>query len=598
MRNRLVLSLLLILGLLNSVFALDAHAGGVVTITDRFGSTTDPGTLAWALNGGGTVTFDCDGTITVTPAIQINADTIIDATGRNIILSGNNTNSVFVVLAEKKLDLIGLTITGGAVYGGVRNVGGIVTINSCLISGNTSMYGGGIKNENWSPSSVGRMTITNTIVSDNTAHSDGANAFGGGIYNDGTMTLTDSTVTRNSATTITGNASTGGIHNIKNSDLLGAGSMTLTNCTVSANTAKNNGGINNTSGQLTLLNSMVVENQSTTGDAGGIFNNRGSVILTNSSLSDNTTTHRGGGMYSYGGTIIIENSTVSNNHSDDVGGGIQTAVEATLEIRNSTISGNSATNRGGSLESFGGLVTITNSTLSGNSANQGGGIYNYAPLNLNHVTFSGNSAVEGANLYIVHDSIRSATQMTNTLIANALTSSNCAGNPLFITDNGYNLADDGTCNLTNPTSKPNTAALINPTLANNGGYTDTHALLDGSPCIDAIPCGTNGCGGSILTDQRGISRPQGNGCDIGAFELVCETDTEPPVAREAQANPNPAKTNTIITLTAKIDDSTTGGSTIASAKYRVDDGSWMPMRAEDGVFDTSVETVRNCSKIN
>lgn len=62
-------------------------------------------------------------------------------------------------------------------------------------------------------------------------------------------------------------------------------------------------------------------------------------------------------------------------------------------------------------------------------------------------------------------------------------------------------------------------------LADNGGPTRTHALLSGSPAMDAIPQGTNGCGTTFAEDQRGVDRPQGGGangtaaCDIGPFEL-------------------------------------------------------------------------------
>lgn len=519
MWKRNFIGLFLILGLLGGGFALDAYAGGVVTVCNRFGSELEEGTLSWALAGGGTVTFNCNGTIIVAPEIRIEADTRIDATGRNVVLSGGNANSVFWIWAEKKLDLIGLTITKGAVYGGVRNIGGTVTLNNCVISGSTSMYGSGIRNENWSPtSSVGIMTLTNTIVSDNTAD------FGAGIYNAGNMTLTDSTVTRNSATNNFG----GGILNHTD------GSLTLINSIVSDNTAVGHGGgIYNNGGELILRNSIVSGNTSETHSGGGISyccEPNGATTIIDSVISDNTA-ESCGGIHGYGGIYTIENSTVSNNHARDVGGGICSTVDAEFTITNSTISGNSAaaTDRGGGIFSSGGPMTITNSTLSGNSASQGGGIYNYAPLTLTHVTFCGNSASEGSNLYVVNHASVTA-QITNTLIANGLMSSNCGGNIDYITDGGYNLDDDDTCNLTSLTSLPNTNPLLDGVLANNGGLTETHALLEDSPAIDCIPSGINGCGGNITTDQRGIVRPQGDGCDIGAYELVLVSGNQAPTA--------------------------------------------------------------------
>jgi len=511
------------------------HAAGVVTDCSKFGTTIEEGTLAWALDGGGDVDFACNGTIIVEPEIRIETDTVIDSNGFDVVLSGNNKNSVFWVREEKNLDLLGLKITKGAAYGAVRNLGGSVNIDNCVISESTAMYGGGIRNENWMNTYIGTMTLTNTIVSNNTAYSSISNSIGGGIYNFGIMTLTACIVKENSARTDTGSASGGGIVNgSENSALPGTGSLTLINCTVFDNTALNYGGIWNM-GKLTLQSSSVVGNSATNGNAGGIFNNQnGKVTIINSKISGNTSfggvyLSHGGGIYSYGGTISIENSAVSNNHSDDVGGGISTSVDATLEVSNSTISGNSCNDRGGGISSFGGQATITNSTLSGNNSFQGGGIYNYAPLTLNYVTFSGNSAKEGSNLYVVNNT-RAVTEMSNSLITNGLTSSNCfcPGDwSLYLTDGGYNLADDDSCYLTDPSSMPLTDPLLDPILKNNGGLTETHALMAGSDAIDAIPYGVNGCGDTITTDQRGIIRPQGDGCEIGAYEIeYYDTDND------------------------------------------------------------------------
>lgn len=541
-----------------------------------------PRNLSGGARGGGGITFACGGTITVVPQIQIELDdTSIDANGQEVILSGGNTNSVFWVSVGKKLDLSGLTITGAAVYGGVRNIGGTVTLTDCLVTGNTANYGGGIRNEN-STGFVGTMTLTNTIVSGNSVSD-----FGGGIYNAGKMTLTNSTVLANTATN-----GVGGIHNIKNSELPDAGSITLTNSTVSDNIGGSSGGIFNNGGQLTLLSSTVSRNSATSddsGNGGGIgycCSSTGTVTLTNSTVSDNSATRRGGGIRAYDGTITIENSTISNNHSDWIGGGIQISVDATLTITNSTISGNSANERGGGIESFGGPVTITNSTLSGNTAGTtGGGIYNSAPLTLTHVTFSGNSASQGSSLYVVNNTV-AATQIANTLIATSSAVGNCVDGLNLITDAGYNLSSDGTCNLTSGSStNPN----LGP-LAENGGPTQTHALLAGSLAIDRIPIGINGCD-SGATDQRGVARPQGLGCDSGAYEVAVVIDALSPTVSNVAATPNPVFANANVTLTATLDDTTTGNSNIASAEYRVGDGTWMPMSAADGVFNSPLESV-------
>jgi hypothetical protein len=87
------------------------------------------------------------------------------------------------------------------------------------------------------------------------------------------------------------------------------------------------------------------------------------------------------------------------------------------------------------------------------------------------------------------------------------------------TSHGYNLDSDGSCQLTAPTDLPGTDPRLGP-LQDNGGPTLTHALLPGSPALDAIPWGVNGCGTSLIGDQRWQARPEaGEGaCDIGAYE--------------------------------------------------------------------------------
>jgi hypothetical protein len=103
-------------------------------------------------------------------------------------------------------------------------------------------------------------------------------------------------------------------------------------------------------------------------------------------------------------------------------------------------------------------------------------------------------------------------------VANSTQGGNCgAFDP--ITDAGYNIEDADTCGFSAANnSKPSTDPKLASSLANNGGPTKTIALLKGSPALNAIPEATNGCGTEITTDQRGVSRPQGKGCDIGAFE--------------------------------------------------------------------------------
>jgi CSLREA domain-containing protein len=206
------------------------------------------------------------------------------------------------------------------------------------------------------------------------------------------------------------------------------------------------------------------------------------------------------------------------NAANAFGGAIFNA--GTVEVTNSTFSGNSADDGiGGAIfNSSGALLTLTNSTFSGNSASLGGGIFNDpdpGTVEVTNSTFSGNSANDqGGGIFN-----RWTATLKNTIVTNSPSGGNCANLFGTLTDGGYNIDDGTTCGFsTANNSLPSTNPKLADNLANNGGPTKTIALKKGSPAINAIPEGTNGCGTLITTDQRGVSRPQGSRCDIGAFE--------------------------------------------------------------------------------
>jgi uncharacterized repeat protein (TIGR01451 family) len=127
-----------------------------------------------------------------------------------------------------------------------------------------------------------------------------------------------------------------------------------------------------------------------------------------------------------------------------------------------------------------------------------------------------------------------------TVIAeNAILAANTGASPncVFVSDGGYNLDDGSSCNFSSVNhSLSNINPLLDP-LQDNGGATRTMALEPGSPAIDAIPPSVNGCGTTITTDQRGISRPQGSGCDIGAFEFVPPSGADLSITKSGAPNP-------------------------------------------------------------
>jgi hypothetical protein len=273
------------------------------------------------------------------------------------------------------------------------------------------------------------------------------------------------------------------------------------------------GGIYNFDGTLTL-NGTTVSGNSVTGNAangGGIANDLDRPLTLNDSIvSDNTADGGGGGIIN-SGALSLNNSVISGNRASS-GGGIVSNGTRELILNNSTISSNVATVGEGGGISIGvmGLTTLTNSTISGNIASTGGAIFGFAySVTINATTIVGNSS--GINFSSLFFSM-STLSLRNSLLANA--GANCSG-PLTSSD--YNLSSDASCmSLTQPHDMNNINPLIGP-LAGNGGPTQTHALLSGSPALNRIPAVGANC---PATDQRGVARPQGLGCDIGAYEAV------------------------------------------------------------------------------
>jgi hypothetical protein len=211
------------------------------------------------------------------------------------------------------------------------------------------------------------------------------------------------------------------------------------------------------------------------------------------------------------GKLALTNCAISGN-SGRFGGGISNYNTGTLTVTNCTIAGNKAQQEGGGIFNAG-TLTLTNCTISGNSALfGGGGIFNNDALNVTNCTISGNTAQQGGGIYNDHG----AATLANTIIAqNTSATGPDVDGP--VTSLGYNL-------IGNPSGGSGFVATdlldVNPLLGpleNNGGPTETMALLPGSPAITAgsaalIPS-------RITTDQRGAPRIVKHAVDIGAVEV-------------------------------------------------------------------------------
>jgi predicted outer membrane repeat protein len=242
------------------------------------------------------------------------------------------------------------------------------------------------------------------------------------------------------------------------------------------------------------------------------------VTITDCTISGNSFY---GGIRATGLTnLTVTNSTISGNSVNtgfppgDSGGGIHGANYVLVE--NSTISGNSAATSGGGI--YGGSIEIVNSTISGNSAGtSGGGIYEFGTplhvsLDVRNSTITGNSAPSGGGIYNV-----GSVEVSNTTLNAGASGENIFNNGGTVTSDGYNLSsDDGGGYLTGPGDQINTDPLLGP-LQDNGGPTFTHALLPGSPAIDA---GDPNFSPPPFTDQRDchFDRVFNGRIDIGSFE--------------------------------------------------------------------------------
>ncbi|MBW1907000.1 MAG: hypothetical protein JRJ24_17200 [Deltaproteobacteria bacterium] len=279
----------------------------------------------------------------------------------------------------------------------------------------------------------------------------------------------------------------------------------------------------------------------TRGLESGILNN-GTLTISNSVVSDSGGGFKGGGILNVGGaTMMITNTTVSGNRAGDPGGGVANDPGATMTITNSTVTGNTAS-EGGGVHNWGtltmtGVVVSANSVSPGASEGEGGGVANWGTLVLTNSTLSGNDATAGGGgiynsadggggtLVLVNSTVSGNSSgsgadgiFTNggsVALTNSIVDDDCDGD---ITSNGYNIESPGnTCGFDQVGDQASVSAVqldLGP-LADNGGLTETHALLPGSVAINQIP--EAAC--EVDTDQRGVTRPQGPACDVGAFEV-------------------------------------------------------------------------------
>ena len=402
----------------------------------------------------------------------------------DIDLDGTLENNSIHVLTATDVNhlarLDGFTITGGnadlmealitSSGAGMHNTNSNPILSNLNFIGNSARGGAGMYNDQSSP------TLTNVIFSQNSAID------GGGMYNDqSNPTLTTVTFSANSSSNLGG-----GMYNIDSSP-------TLTDVTFTDNVG---GGMYNELGSPKLNYVLFLDNSSLRG--GGMRNLTCSPELLNVTFSGNTA-NRGGGLSNVGSSPRLINVTFFENK----------AIDAT-----------SGSGVGGGMENYDSSPELINVTFSANSSSgHGGGIYNdYSASKLINVTFFGNTATgSGGGIYDWSPDIN-PTKITNTILWGNTADADDS-DQIFVSGFtkpivSYSVIQGGcptgaTCDII-ITDDP----ILGP-LADNGGFTQTHALLPGSSAIDKGNSDPAVCPG---TDQRGYTRPIGAGCDIGAYE--------------------------------------------------------------------------------
>lgn len=339
---------------------------------------------------------------------------------------------------------------------------------------------------------------------------------------------------------------------------------------------------------LTISNGHAIIGALFANEGGGIYNDHGTLMLTNCVLSGNTADDSGGGIFNNGFTSGSASTTVTgctfSGNTAVNGGGLYNYGDtgtATMNISNSTFAGNTATGQGGAMDNFGNAasgvatLTIVNSTISGNNSNtDGGGIYsqnfnNTSPAvttTLTNVTVTNNRADNnndntglGGGIFVSSGTVT----LNNTIVAgnfneDGMTDSVDDVNGALAAASTHNLIGIGTgmTGISNADANANQVgsgtpidAMLGP-LQNNGGPTFTHALLPTSPAIEAGD-NTAANAASLTTDQRGTGYPRiadssdldvSAVVDIGAFELhpsiqdIADTSTNEDTAKMVTFN--------------------------------------------------------------
>lgn len=466
------------------------------------------------------------GTPTVFGTIQNDDSGLVVTTNSDTTPDSNDNNNTLREAVARALSTLSGTNPGVSF---APNVSGEIVLNSALpnLSRSMTVTGPGASLLTIRPATNFAFTVfTNNSGVSSTLSGLTASKGSPGISNSGTLTLLDCVVTANRSNGGTG----GGIYN--------SSALSLTGCVVSDNQAispttdSSGGGISSQGGSLSMVNCTVANNTV----SGSSYGNR-----------------RGGGIHASAGTVVnLMGCTVSGNlvtpnnlmNSWGQGAGIYVIDSTTiLNASNCTLSGNATNsssyyteNRGGGICQVSGIVTLANCTVSGNTArDNGGGLF--GTFTLWNTIVAGNTCGSGPDV-------------SGTLISQ-----------------GYNLIGNSSGATFAGTTTGNQLD-VNPqlgVLTSNGGPTQTHAILAGSPAFDAGD--PNFDNTATPYDQRGFVflRKSSSAIDIGAYEVQVGADTTPPTISISAPSVTLANPGGTVLYTVTYADGNFGASTLSAS---------------------------------
>lgn len=484
--------LLCLVSLAQTVIAANITVDAECSLADAIQAAESDSEIGDCPAGDGADTIHLSGDITLTAVLpQISSDITIE--GGGFTISGGDSFRIFTV-ADGSLAINELTlINGNAEDGGaIKNEGTLMISDSSFSDNAGESFGGAIFND-------GMLKIAASIFENNRAGLDG-----GAIANISALNINSSSFTRNSADQFVGAG--GAIVNYGELNIVG-GSFTNNSAGVA-------GGAISSKRELNISDSSFTVN-SVDGEGGAIGNFAGQLSIADSSFSGNSADDGGGAIKNSSrkdlpsAQLSITGSAFTDNKTRTSGGAISNSDYGVMGVSNSSFTDNSARFSGGAVVNYGEL-SVANSTFSDNSSEGRGGalqIVSDGRSTLSHLTVVKNSAYEGGGLHVKYT--ETAVYLRNSIFAGN-ESGDCVAKKLSA--NLGNFIADGTCD---PALSGD--PLLGSLVESEDGSPSYLPLLPGSPAIDAAD--PDYC---TATDQIGTARPQGEACDIGAYEFMGE----------------------------------------------------------------------------